>query len=349
MTTQVYDSLSMPAGQIRPTMVVSTVNAGAIVAPPATSATPSATGLGITAKIAKVTASSARSRANCRAAFRAGGRVPNQKPPTALPVPHRASRTPATLSASEEPCASAYAGTATPVAPNATPSPATQRSRAGNPPTRSGPSPRACASRGCGRRLRSARPSATTVVPTSVTAAAPTSAARASATSTKSATRDGPTTKTSSKREVSAASAVLRRANRPEAGSVRSFHAPRIAAVVGGYVAPARADATKITASASVPARLASSRPTSATGWATAVASSTGLGPTRSATRPAIGLRAAPASAYTPPAAAASAYRPVTCSTTISRASGVMPMPSRPMMPATSSIGAPGIRHTCRY
>lgn len=84
------------------------------------------------------------------------------------------------------------------------------------------------------------RPNATAPVPIRVTTAAPTSAAEASANSTNPATSSGPITKTTSKRVVSAASAVLRRCARPVAGAVRSFQAPRIAAVSGGYVAPAR-------------------------------------------------------------------------------------------------------------
>src|ERR671930_723869 len=49
VTTQVYASFLIEAGAIRPTSENSTVSTGAIVAPPIASATPSASGVGISA------------------------------------------------------------------------------------------------------------------------------------------------------------------------------------------------------------------------------------------------------------------------------------------------------------
>ena len=84
-------------------------------------------------------------------------------------------------------------------------------------------------------------------MPPQVTTAAATSAAAGSWVSTSSAaTSIGPSTKTSSNSEVSAAIAAGRRPCRPLPTSVDSVQARRIAAVSGGYVAPASADATKI-------------------------------------------------------------------------------------------------------
>lgn len=143
VTTQVYASFSMPAGAIRPTSVFSRVSAGAMAAPPSTSATPSAAGPGITAKTAKLAATVPSSQANWRVMLAAGLRTPNQKPPMALPMPQTASSTPARLSGSSAPEFPAKAGTMTPEAPKAMPRLATQSSSAGKPPIRSGPRPRA--------------------------------------------------------------------------------------------------------------------------------------------------------------------------------------------------------------
>ncbi len=77
-------------------------------------------------------------------------------------------------------------------------------------------------------------PPATTRVPTRVTTAAAMMAAAGVASATKPATSSGPITKTISNSDVSAASAVLRRWNRPLTGLVSAFQAPRMAAVIGG-------------------------------------------------------------------------------------------------------------------
>ena len=88
---------------------------------------------------------------------------------------------------------------------------------------------------GCPLRRRITGWRAITPVPTSVAAPAKISAARASpVTTTKAATSIGPSTKTSSKSEVSAASAAGRSACRPEPTSVMSVQARRMAAVTGG-------------------------------------------------------------------------------------------------------------------
>ena len=102
-------------------------------------------------------------------------------------------------------------------------------------------------------------------MPIKVTAAANSSALAGSpASTTNAATSIGPSTKTSSKSEVSAARAAARRCWLPVPGAVASVHARRIAAVSGGYVAPANAEAMKISGSAASPPRATSSRPISA-------------------------------------------------------------------------------------
>ncbi len=120
----------------------------------------------------------------------------------------------------------------------------------------------------------------------------------------KTATAAGPMMNTNSTRMVSAAIAVACRCSRPVPGPVTVFHAPRTAAVSGGYPAPATADVTSTDQNGRCRVVVETSA-SSATGWITAVTSRTGAGPYRSARRPATGDAAAPDRAYAALATAA--------------------------------------------
>ena len=190
----------------------------------------------------------------------------------------------------------ANAGTATAHTPNAQPHPAAAATSAENPATRNGPSPRVRSRRPSRVKSRSTGARATTTVPTRVTSAEPNSAVAGVPAIRNTATAAGPTMKTSSSRMVSAAIAVACRCSRPVPAAVSVFHAPRTAAVSGGYPAPATAELASTDQNGRCRVAVPTSR-TSATGWITAVTSSTGAARYRSARRPATGEAAAPDSA----------------------------------------------------
>src|SRR5205823_3246922 len=123
-------------------------------------------------------------------------------------------------------------------------------------------------------------------------------------TATNAPTSNGPTKYTVSDMVVSAPSASERRCAKAVPGPVTDVQAPRMATDSGGYVAPASADTTQITA-IGAPAETPTTNPISTTGWTTAVSRRTGPGPIRSAARDTTGLATAPASAYAPAATAA--------------------------------------------
>ena len=262
-----------------------------------TRAMPSASGAGHRGEHRKLAATPPSSQPNA-GSFRAAA-VPNQKPPTALPMPHTASSRPPTLSGSCSTYAVAYAGTATPPPPNA-------NAEAGDAVTSSGGEagdPQRAEPlgvgvvRGCGATTAMARPRATTSGAEQGDAGGGAERDRrrrrqheAQRDQQRAEPRRRPRTAPSRPRGRCAHRHVRRSA-------VSAFQAPRTAAVSGGYVAPATPAAPKITGSGAVAGAATSSSPTSASGWATPVTSSTGAGPTRSASRPATGLSAAPASA----------------------------------------------------